>query len=222
MSNRRELILNTARRLFWERGYDGVSMRDIAKELDFSVGNVTYYFKKKEDLMEASVLEQSKSYHLPATPASLAELNHLFWYICQGILERLYYFHHYDQMGQISRRVHELQQAFTKDLYLTLTGAFENLQESGDMEQDFYPGQNEYFVQGVMTAMTYGLPQSLRLDEDGRDEAMEFMMCIWSLVYPRLTEKGRNTFHTKIYKKKAQKDSSSAVKADGGGYAAQL
>lgn len=202
MSNRRKLIVDTARRLFGERGYDGVSMRDIAKELDCSVGNVTYYFKKKEDLMEASVLEQSENYHLPSTPASLAELNQLFWYICRAIQERLYYFYYYDQMARISRRIHELQQAYTKDLYLTLSEAFENLQESGDMEQDGYPGETEYFVRGLMTALTYGMPKNLRLGEDGKDDAAEFMMCIWSLVYPRLTEKGRNTFRTKLYRNK--------------------
>lgn len=46
-------ILETARKLFNEQGYNGVSMRDIAGALGISVGNLTYYFKRKEDLLEA-------------------------------------------------------------------------------------------------------------------------------------------------------------------------
>ena len=36
-------ILETARKLFNEQGYNGVSMRDIAGALGISVGNLTYY-----------------------------------------------------------------------------------------------------------------------------------------------------------------------------------
>ena len=48
----KEDILITARELFNEYGYKNISMRDIAKKLNISVGNLTYYFKKKEDLIE--------------------------------------------------------------------------------------------------------------------------------------------------------------------------
>ena len=51
-------ILETARKLFNEQGYNGVSMRDIAGALGISVGNLTYYFKRKEDLLEAVALRQ--------------------------------------------------------------------------------------------------------------------------------------------------------------------
>lgn len=201
MANRREMILDTARRLFAKRGYDGVSMRDIAGELGFSVGNVTYYFKKKEDLMEASVLEQSQNYHLPPTPANLMDLNHLFYYVCDEMLNKIYYFHHYTQMAQISRRIYELQRAYKQDLYLTLKTAFKNLKESGDMEQDYYNGQTEYFVRSLMTAMTYWVPYNSTAEESISHTRYEFMMCIWSLVFSRLTEKGKKIFQTKIQKK---------------------
>ena len=49
-------IIACARRLFEAQGYNGVSMRDIAKALDISVGNLTYHFKKKEALIEAILL----------------------------------------------------------------------------------------------------------------------------------------------------------------------
>ncbi|OKI24386.1 hypothetical protein A6A07_05860 [Streptomyces sp. CB03911] len=44
----RALILETAMRLFKERGYDKTTMRAIAAEAGVSVGNAYYYFASKE------------------------------------------------------------------------------------------------------------------------------------------------------------------------------
>ena len=201
MSDRRAMILETARRLFGERGYNGVSMRDIAGELGCSVGNVTYYFKKKEELMEACVLEQSQNYHLPPTPVNLIQLNQLFLYICGEIQGKIYYFYHYTQMAQISRRIEELQRAYTRDLYLTLKGAFDNLRETGDMEKEAYAGETEYFVQSLMTAMTYWAPHNAVLEKKQENGSKDFLLCMWSLIDPRLTEKGEAVLNGRILKK---------------------
>jgi AcrR family transcriptional regulator len=48
----RALILETAMRLFQERGYDKTTMRAIAQEADVSVGNAYYYFEGKEHLIQ--------------------------------------------------------------------------------------------------------------------------------------------------------------------------
>jgi AcrR family transcriptional regulator len=48
----RTLILETALRLFQERGYDRTTMRSIAKEAGVSVGNAYYYFASKEHLVQ--------------------------------------------------------------------------------------------------------------------------------------------------------------------------
>ncbi|MFE3327680.1 TetR/AcrR family transcriptional regulator [Streptomyces sp. NPDC059176] len=48
----RTLILETALRLFQERGYDKTTMRAIAQEAGVSVGNAYYYFSSKEHLIQ--------------------------------------------------------------------------------------------------------------------------------------------------------------------------
>ncbi|MCB5169971.1 TetR family transcriptional regulator [Streptomyces bambusae] len=48
----RTLILETALRLFQERGYDKTTMRAIAKEAGVSVGNAYYYYASKEHLVQ--------------------------------------------------------------------------------------------------------------------------------------------------------------------------
>ena len=46
-------IIDTAERLFAERGFDGTSVRDIADEAGVNVAMISYYFGSKEKLMEA-------------------------------------------------------------------------------------------------------------------------------------------------------------------------
>lgn len=47
----RNQILDAAAQLFAERGYDGVSMRDIAKVVNVTPANLYYHFKDKADLI---------------------------------------------------------------------------------------------------------------------------------------------------------------------------
>jgi len=49
----RELIVETALRLFRERGFEATTMRAIAAEAGVSVGNAYYYFSSKEQLVQA-------------------------------------------------------------------------------------------------------------------------------------------------------------------------
>lgn len=60
----RALLLDVALRLFMERGYDGVSMQDIATAANMTKGSPYYHFKGKEDLflqaMRLSVVQMNE------------------------------------------------------------------------------------------------------------------------------------------------------------------
>lgn len=53
MNDRREEILKIALKLFNEKGIDKVKTRDIAKATNISLGNLTYYFPTKSDIVLA-------------------------------------------------------------------------------------------------------------------------------------------------------------------------
>ena len=48
---RLEQILRHAARVFYDKGYDRASIRDIAKEADMSLAGLYYYFRSKEELL---------------------------------------------------------------------------------------------------------------------------------------------------------------------------
>ena len=47
----RERTLRTAERLFAERGYNGVSMRELAAAADVNIASIAYHFESKEGLL---------------------------------------------------------------------------------------------------------------------------------------------------------------------------
>jgi AcrR family transcriptional regulator len=60
---RREEIFNAAISLFSEKGYHDVTMQEIAKRAEFSVGTLYKFFRNKEDLYRALMLEQADKFH---------------------------------------------------------------------------------------------------------------------------------------------------------------
>jgi AcrR family transcriptional regulator len=53
----RQAVLDRARDLFNEFGLEGVGVRDLARDLGLSPGNVSYYFPRKQDLIDALMAE---------------------------------------------------------------------------------------------------------------------------------------------------------------------
>lgn len=65
----RQEMLAAALSLFSEKGYHNVSMHEIAEKAEFAVGTLYKFFKNKEDLYKALVLEQANRFHEALTKA---------------------------------------------------------------------------------------------------------------------------------------------------------
>ena len=62
-------MLAAALALFSEKGYHAVSMHQIAKKAEFAIGTLYKFFKNKEDLYKALILEQADRFHDAVTRA---------------------------------------------------------------------------------------------------------------------------------------------------------
>ncbi|AOY77990.1 TetR/AcrR family transcriptional regulator [Clostridium formicaceticum] len=47
----KQKIYDTAKEMFYHKGYNGTTMKDIAADLGISLGNLTYYFKTKDAIV---------------------------------------------------------------------------------------------------------------------------------------------------------------------------
>ncbi|MBP1738788.1 MAG: transcriptional regulator, TetR family [Deltaproteobacteria bacterium] len=59
----RQEMLAAALELFSEKGFHNVSMHEIARKSEFAIGTLYKFFKNKEDLYKALVLEKSEKIH---------------------------------------------------------------------------------------------------------------------------------------------------------------
>ncbi|WP_369902272.1 forespore capture DNA-binding protein RefZ [Bacillus manliponensis] len=62
MKQTREKIIEAAISLFYTKGYDGTSVRDIAKKANVNVANISYYFDGKQGLLEQLVTSFLEGY----------------------------------------------------------------------------------------------------------------------------------------------------------------
>jgi AcrR family transcriptional regulator len=69
----KRLIVDTAVRLFRERGYDKTTMRAIASAAGLSVGNAYYYFPSKDHLVQEFYAQVQQAHLAAVTPALAAE-----------------------------------------------------------------------------------------------------------------------------------------------------
>jgi len=58
----KDLILHTSLRLFSKRGYDGVSMRDLAAEVGIKAASIYNHFSSKDEIFNSLLLEMEKRY----------------------------------------------------------------------------------------------------------------------------------------------------------------
>lgn len=63
----RQEVLDVALRLFSEKGYHNVSMHAIAKEAEFAIGTLYKFFRNKEDLYKALILQLSDRFYAAIT-----------------------------------------------------------------------------------------------------------------------------------------------------------
>lgn len=186
-ANLKQDIMDTARQLFNKKGFHDTYMRDIAAALNISVGNLTYHYKKKEDLIEAIALQDHQKYQKSEPFHTLSDLNQFLQKITDQKNSRPYYYRHYVQLSQICPAIYEMQVSVLKDVNDILTESFHNFIDNGLLKEEF---SMEYgsMIRAIMTLMIHGLPDFYQMQEAEKNSLT--LKCVWSIIIPCLTERG--------------------------------
>ena len=188
--DRREEILLTARDLFSRHGFAKVSLRDIAGELGISVGNLTYYFPRKADLVDA-VLDEFRRASLPEghAPEDLGELVEFLLLYEQLIEEKVLQLHECPPVTEGSHMA-TLQTKAAKQLSQLWGQILENLTAAGLITAPAYPGQHEDLSTTLQMIFRHWV--SFARTEAVIGHAHSVRASIWAILYPYLTEAGKN------------------------------
>ncbi|MDR3122930.1 MAG: TetR/AcrR family transcriptional regulator [Treponema sp.] len=189
----RQEILSAAKKLFNERGYNAVSVQDIAGALGISKGNLTYHFKKKENIVEA-IIAESPGGPPDAAPKDLGEMDCFLLDIQQVVQENAYYFWHHAQLSQLSPKIREAQKAVYQRNTGLLVRAFETFLRKGLIRGEEFPGEYRRLIDTILLSGIYWLPFCAL--KQGRTK--DYRRHAWSILYPALTKRGKNKLRDSI------------------------
>lgn len=189
MRDTRQEILDAARRLFNQRGYNGVSLQDIAKAVGISKGNLSYHFQKKEGIAEA-LIEENADTLPPGIPQTIGELDLVFWDIQTAVQENRFFFLSHAQLGQISPEIGRKQRARCRHITEKLKRALVSLHAAGLVRDEDYSGEYTHTAELLYFSSAYWAPFSELKRLDG-GEGLSYRRHAWQVVHPLLTPQGR-------------------------------
>lgn len=191
-------ILLCAKELFGRYGYDKVSMRDIADRVGISVGNLTYYYGRKERIMLAVLDQINEEIACPAEiPATLAEVDAALQRFSRIAAQSNCLFRRYnlnDRLGEEMLRCQKNLVQANRDFW---AGTLRALEQSSLLNRELYSGHYSELVTAIQMVFRYWGSYA-ELEESIGNQCPQFRQCVWSLLFPNLTEVGREQFFGQI------------------------
>jgi AcrR family transcriptional regulator len=192
----REKILALALLQFNQNGVMNVTARQLAGELNISLGVLSYHFPKKEDLIQALSqqfgAELDSQVHLKmADVASIQDLLHLTYQTFEIILK--YKFFMLDLVN-IMRNYPVLAQAHRQFIALRIVEQkklTKKLIEKGLIKNPISAEQENLFIEVIFLMYNFWISQAEILYEGLEENKINYYVKMyWSLILPTLTEKG--------------------------------
>ena len=191
----KERLIETAIELFNENGYEKVSLREIAEAAGTTIGNLTYHFHRKEDLLVAIQEKIALDFVNFADDSSetgekaLRELIAIFKKSAELKARNRFFFADLDAIITDNQTLSVSVQDFHQRLYLAYQQCFRKLVKFKMFRQDISDQQYAYLALTLLT-MDYacGLRHS---PKHGLRLAVDTAVLSVNAIYPYLTERGR-------------------------------
>ncbi len=196
MNKTKKRILETTIRLFNRDGFANVSLPQIADIVDISLGNLTYHFKKKEDLIESIyALFQEELAIITKDYKQLSNLGEMDEQL-RGFYEfqqRFQFF--YLDLLEIERAYPAIAERHQKHIEGQINGlakSFTHNASLGNLTEYEKPIIYQHLGQQFWLNTVFW---SMQIAVRGRTSNVEEMtQAAWLLVLPHTTEKGRIDF----------------------------
>lgn len=198
MNKTKKKIIETTIELFNEHGFANVSLPHIADKLSISLGNLTYHFPKKDQLIESiyglfqeELAEITSNYELLMDLPKMNQQLREFY----GFQQRFKFF--YLDLLELERAYPTLAAKH----HLHIEGQIDGLNKFfifNQEEKNLLPQENpdiyQHLAQQFWMSSVFWLMQLAVRGKEGTVEAMT--KATWMLVYPYMTEQGKNSLQS--------------------------
>lgn len=197
MNQTRQNIIQTAIRLFNERGVVNVRIRDIAEEIGISAGNVTYHYKTKQELMDSVYRYMIKTLEEMAVGNQLMNPAKEQLEVAKGYLEHITQFRFfyqdtleiirsYPKLAMLHQAQVEQEKTIIRNLMFMSVG-------KGDLIAEPREGLYDSLAHSIWMTLHFWLTQQIIRGEKQNNLEMG-LVTIANLLYPYATEKGKVIF----------------------------
>lgn len=180
----RERILDAARALFNERGYDRVTMRAVSDSLGISVGNLTYHFAHKHELVIALMDDDMHDTLLSEPFTRLDQINTIFSRMLDSLLRNPFYYLDDSVQDIVGERIGQN----TARVHAQLDSAFDALVACGLVRPSFVGEERRAVLSFLLMSHITWLRRRIRHPQVPEVDKDTFLQRHWVLLAPYLTE----------------------------------
>jgi AcrR family transcriptional regulator len=207
MNKTKRLILDTALSLFNEQGLAQVSLRTIADTMRISPGNLTYHFKKREEIVEALYYEFVAAVEERFNEMNLSEikLNLVFDLISMLTETRLKYrflMRDFTTLIAENSSIKKHYVAVLKKRKSQSMGVFDHLIEQKMFRPAELENEYEHLYERIQILGNFWITSTLMQGEKLTKATVErnFQMVV-QIIFPYLTAKGKKEWNACYVKK---------------------
>lgn len=189
----KEKILQTSQQLFNEQGFGAPTLNSIAQTIGISRGNLTYYFKDKEALLEELIEEMWAKYQANIGNAmkfpSWSSTNNTTRVFLD--LQKEYAFIFFDRKVASHPSMVAQIKRMKKDLLERQMSIIAFSIQIGNMKEETIPGLYQNLCETLwMINFYWAVSESYRAEDD----KTHWDKLIWSAILPHFTAKGLESF----------------------------
>ena len=188
----REKIIHKGKELFNQQGFGATTLYQIAQNLGISRGNLTYYFKDKEALLEEIVREMWAQYK-----EKMVETQYPSWENTYNStkafheLQRAYSFIFFDKQVMSFPKVQQQIKRIARDDIKRQMSIISFSIQIGNMREEVVPGTYHNLCRTLWMSSFFWLMSDIYQDIT---TAARWDKIAWSLILPHFTDKGLDAF----------------------------
>ncbi|MGH1337509.1 MAG: TetR/AcrR family transcriptional regulator [Aureispira sp.] len=201
-TNTKQRILTTALALFNQEGVASVTLRQIAKATSISQGNLNYYFKKREELVEALYLQLVEE--MNTLMAELANETPSLAQLLAGSAQTMRHFYTYRffmlDFVHIMRQQPDIQahyQVLTQQRRQQFFMLYEHWIAEGVLRAEAFPEEYVHLYTRSQILGDFWLSSAFTKQQELTPALVEeYNRAIFAQLFPYLTKQGQKEFLT--------------------------